>query len=53
MAKSFAIFFVILDLNEVLYILVEFENDRMSPRENVNNGGIGADGFNYTFFCQF
>ena len=40
------IFFVIFDENDPLYILVEFENDRMSPRESPKNGRIGANGLN-------
>ena len=31
-------FFVIFDENDFLYILVEFESDRMSPRESAKNG---------------
>ena len=39
-------FFVIFDENDVLYILVEFESDRMSPRESAKNGRNGAHGLN-------
>ena len=45
-----AIFFVILIQNNVFFILVEFESDRMSPRESAKNGRIGDYGFNYKFF---
>ena len=31
----------------VLYILVKFESDRMSPREGAKNGRIGAHGLNW------
>ena len=31
-------FFVIFDENDFLYILVELESDRMSPRGSVKNG---------------
>ena len=36
----------IYDENDVFYILIEFESDRMSPRESAKNGRIGADGSN-------
>ena len=39
-------FFVIFDENDVLYILLEFETDRMSPRESAKNGRIDAHGLN-------
>ena len=39
-------FFVIFDENDVLYILVEFETDCMSPRESAKNGRIGSNGLN-------
>ena len=42
MAIIIAIFFVICDENDVFYILVEFESDRMSPRESAKNGRNGA-----------
>ena len=38
-------FFMIFDENDFLYILVEFETDRMSPRESAKNGRIGAHGY--------
>ena len=45
MAINIAIFFfVIFDEDDVLYNLVEFESDRMSPRESPKNGRIGAHG---------
>ena len=43
-------FFMIFDENDVFYLLVEFESDRMSPRESAKNGRIGANGLNYKFF---
>ena len=46
-------FFMIFDENGVFYLLVEFESDRMSPRESAKNGQIGAHGLNYNFFFQF
>ena len=46
------IFFVIFDENDVLYILVEFETDRMSPRESAKNGRIGAHGLNCKIFVN-
>ena len=45
-------FFVIFDENDVLYILVEFESDRMSPRESAKNGRIGAHGLNCIIFVN-
>ena len=47
MTINIANFFVILVKNDVLYILVEFENDRISPRENFKNGRIAAHGLNW------
>ena len=46
------IFFVIFDENDVLYILVEFESARMSPRESAKNGRIGAHGLNCIIFVN-
>ena len=36
--------------NGVLYILEEFESDRISPRESANNGRNGAHGLNCKIF---
>ena len=47
-----SIFFVIFDEDDVLYILVEFASDRMSPRESVKNGRIGAHGLNCLIFVN-
>ena len=47
-----AIFFVIFDENDVFYILVEFESDRMSPGESAKNGRIGAHGLNCKIFVN-
>ena len=44
---------MIFDENDVLYILVEFETDRMSPRESTKNGRIGAHGLNCKIFVNF
>ena len=46
-------FFVIFDEDDGLYILVEFESDRISPRESAKNGRIGAHGLNCIFFVNF
>ena len=35
---------MIFDEDDVLYNLVEFESDRMSPRESAKNGRNGAHG---------
>ena len=43
------IIIVIFNENDVIYILVEFENDPMSPRESAENGRIGAHGLNSKF----
>ena len=45
-------FFVIFDEDDVLYNLVEFESDRMSPRESAKNGRIGAHGLNCIIFLN-
>ena len=37
----------------VLYILGEFEGDRMSPRESAKNGRNGAHRFNCIIFVNF
>ena len=48
MAKNIAnFFFVIFDENDVHYILVEFQSDRISPRESAKNERIGAHGLNF------
>ena len=43
---------MIFDENDVLYILLEFETDRMSPRESAKNGRIGAHGLNCKIFVN-
>ena len=43
---------MIFDENEFLYILVEFESDRMSPRESAKNGRNGAHGLNCKIFVN-
>ena len=43
---------MIFDDNDVLYILVELESDRMSPRESTKNGRIGAHGLNCKIFVN-
>ena len=43
---------MIFDENDVLNILVEFESDRMSPRESAKNGRIGAHGLNCKIFVN-
>ena len=53
MAINIANFFVIFDENDVLYNLVEFESDRMSPRKSAKNGRIGAHGLNCKIFVNF
>ena len=52
MAINLAIFYVIFDENDVFYILVEFESNRMSPRESAKNGRIGAHGLNCKIFVN-
>ena len=37
-------------MNYVFFIFVEFESDRRSPRESVNNGRNGANGLNCKIF---
>ena len=46
-------FFVIFDKNDVHYILVKFESDRISPRESAKNGRNGAHGLNCKIFVNF
>ena len=43
---------MIFDKNDILYNLVEFENDRMSPHESPENGRIGAHGLNCKIFVN-
>ena len=51
MARNIAnFFFVIFDEDDVLFLLLEFENDLMSPHESAKNGRIGANGLNWFFF---
>ena len=45
-------FFVIFDEKDLLYIMVEFESDRMSPRGSTKNGRIGAHGLNGKIFVN-
>ena len=52
MTINIVIFFVIFDEDDVLYILVEFESDRMSSRETAKNGRIGAHGLNFKIFVN-
>ena len=40
-------------VDDVLYILVEFQSDRMNPRKNAKNGRIGAQGLNCIIFVIF
>ena len=44
--------FVTFDENDVLYILVKFESDRISPRESTKNGRNGAHGLNCIIFLN-
>ena len=44
--------FLICVEDDVLYILVKFESDRMSPRESAKNGRIGAHGLNCIIFVN-
>ena len=45
-------FFVIIVEDDVLNILVEFEGDRISPRESAENGQIGAQRLNCKIFVS-
>ena len=45
-------FFMIFDENDILYVLVEFETDRMSPCESAENGRNGAHGLNCIIFVN-
>ena len=38
--------------DDAFYILVEFERDRMSPRESAKNGRISAHGLNCIIFVN-
>ena len=40
---------MIFDEDDVLFLLLEFENDLMSPHESAKNGRIGANGLNCFF----
>ena len=42
MTKIFGNFFVIFVKHNVIFMLLEFESDRMTPRESAKNGQIGA-----------
>ena len=46
------IFFVIFDENDALYILVEFDGDRISPCKSAKIGRMGAHGLNLKFFVN-
>ena len=52
MAINIAKFFGIFEQVDVLYILVEFESDRISPRKSAKNGRIGAHGSNCKIFVH-
>ena len=39
-------FFVIFGQDDVFYILIEFESDRISPRKSAKNGRNDAHGLN-------
>ena len=43
---------MIFDEDDVFYNLVEFESDRMSPRESAKIGRMGAHGLNLKFFVN-
>ena len=43
---------MILNQDKYLFILLEFESDRMSPRESTKNGRIGANGLNRKIFLN-
>ena len=44
---------MIFDEKDLLYILVEFDSDRISPRESAKNGRNGAHGLNFKIFVNF
>ena len=50
MTINIANFFVIFDEDDILYILVEFERDRISPRQSGKNGQSGAHELNCILF---
>ena len=50
--KILAIFFVFFNQDNVFFIVVEFQSDRMSPRESAKNGRIGSNGLNYKIFVK-
>ena len=52
MTINIANFIVIFDEDDVLYNLVEFESDRMSPRDSAKNVRIGAHGLNSKIFVN-
>ena len=52
MAIDIANFFVIFDDDDGLYILVEFESDRISPHESTKNGRNGAHGLTCKIFVS-
>ena len=52
MTINIANFFVIFDEDDILYILVEFERDRISPRQSGKNGRIGAHELNCKLFVN-
>ena len=43
---------MIFDEGDVLHMLVEFESDRISPRESTKNGRMGAHGLNWKIFVN-
>ena len=51
-SKIFPISSLIFGQNDVLYILGEFEDRRISPRESATNGRNGAQGLNCTIFLN-
>ena len=48
MVKNIGIFSVIFIQDNIFFILVEFESDRISPRKSAKNGRIGA----YALKCE-
>ena len=45
-------FFVIFDVDDALFIMVEFKSDRISPRESAKNSRNGAAGLNCIIFVK-
>ena len=43
---------MIFDEDDALYILVDFQSDRISPREIAKNGRNGAHGLNYKIYVN-